>query len=110
MFSNSPKCNRVHWLYLDSLQEILGSVKFGIGDRAPIVAPDECQVGCREIGKLENVSQVIDPITGWVGFRAYGRETWDYVSATFLPKYLLTSATMSDASLARVAGELRGRK
>jgi hypothetical protein len=53
---------------------------------------------------------VIDPITGWVSFRAYGRETWDFVSATFLPKYLLTSATMSDASLARVAGESRGWK
>ena len=46
---NFPKCDRVNWLYLDSLQEILGSVKFGVGNRAPIVSGDECQV--REIGK-----------------------------------------------------------
>lgn len=43
--------SRIGWLYLDSLQEILGSVKFGVGKRPPIVAADECQVWCREIVK-----------------------------------------------------------
>jgi hypothetical protein len=43
--------SRVSWLYLDSLQEILGMVKFGVGDQAPIVAPDECQVRSRQHGK-----------------------------------------------------------
>jgi hypothetical protein len=48
--------------------------------------------------------QVVDPVTGWM-FRAYKTPTWDFVSATFLPKFLLSSASMSEASLCRVASK-----
>ena len=48
---------------------------------------------------------MVDPVSGWM-FRPYRTPTWDFVSATFLPKYLLTSATMSEASLGRMAGKI----
>ena len=47
--------------------------------------------------------QVVDPVAGWT-FREYGTTTWEFVLAAFRPKYLLCSATMSEASLSRAAG------
>ena len=42
-------------------------------------------------------------MAGWT-FREYGTTTWEFVLASFRPKFLMCSATMSEASLSRAAG------
>ena len=41
---------------------------------------------------------------GWVDFRPYGQPTWAWASAALSPKFLLSSASMTEDSLCRVAG------
>ena len=50
---------------------------------------------------------MLDSDLGWTGFRPYDSETWAWVSAALRPRFLLSSGSMSEASLVRVAGQLR---
>ena len=45
-------------------------------------------------------------MAGWT-FREYGTTTWEFVLASLRPKFLMCSATMSEASLSRAAGLFR---
>ena len=49
---------------------------------------------------------MLDSDLGWTGFRPYDSETWAWVSAALRPRFLLSSGSMSEASLVRVAGQL----
>ena len=46
-----------------------------------------------------------DSVLGWMDFRQCGRDTFNYVNAALMPKYLLSSGSMSERSLIRVTGE-----
>ena len=50
--------------------------------------------------------QVLDGDLGWTGFRPYDSETWAWVSAALRPRFLLSSGSMSEASLVRVSGQM----
>ena len=52
------------------------------------------------------INKVLDSDLGWTGFRPYDSETWAWVSAALRPRFLLSSGSMSEASLVRVAGQL----
>ena len=55
---------------------------------------------------LQLFSQVLDSDLGWTGFRPYDSETWAWVSAALRPRFLLSSGSMSEASLVRVSGQM----
>ena len=55
---------------------------------------------------MQLFSQVLDSDLGWTGFRPYDSETWAWVSAALRPRFLLSSGSMNEASLARVSGQL----
>ena len=48
--------------------------------------------------------QVYCSVMGWMDFRACGSSTFQYVLASMNPKFLLSSGSMSEDSLNRVAG------
>ena len=48
--------------------------------------------------------QVADPVAGWTGFRPLDELLWNFLMAVFYPKFLLLSATMSEAALCRILG------
>jgi len=59
----------------------------------PAVCIDECQV--------------LDGVFGWTGFRpSYANSTWQWLTAAFDPKLLLSSASLSEESLVRVCATL----
>ena len=45
-------------------------------------------------------------MTGWTEFRPYTAETWAYLRAKYKCPFLLTSATMDEKSLCRIAENL----
>ena len=72
----------------------------------PLVCIDEAQVrSSRLYPPVIPSFQVLDSDLGWTGFRPYDSETWAWVSAALRPRFLLSSGSMSEASLVRVAGQ-----
>ena len=48
----------------------------------------------------------MDSENGWTTFRPYVPLTWSFLRANFRAPFLLSSATMEDDSLFRIAGQL----
>ena len=55
--------------------------------------------------KLILPTQIYDSLLGWDDFRACGKSTFDYINAAIGPRYILSSGSMSEASLSRCAGQ-----